>query len=308
MTSPKKDYDAAHAAARAIRDRVRSHGWDPSRLASGSAVQLGSGLQASFARRLGDRPLTIPYADVPHLVPPGAVPAPNHRLELTVGPLDGDEGHLVVVFGGRFHLYQGLSAEACTFYVRVVKALGVDVLGITCAAGALDDATIARGEVVMIEDTFNFTGTSALCGETASMWGEPFAPMASHLPRWIVERARAVAVDELGWPRLPSGVYLQDRGALRAYQTPFASRLFRSWGAHLVGKSTAIELEVVDDVGITRNFAMALATNYAVGIRSDLQPEVHSDHVVEEGERHAERFGALLAALLCDLHRAPDPA
>jgi len=305
VSSPKKDFDAAHAAAEAIRARLHAHGLDPTLLPAGSAVQLGSGLQRSFARRLGDRPLVIPFAEVPHLIPPGATPAPNHRLELTVGPLDGDPGHLVVVFGGRFHLYQGLSAEACTFYVRVVKALGIDVLGVTCAAGALDESTIARGDVVMIEDVFNFTGTSALRGDNDAMWGEPFAPMKSLLPGWIIDRARAIATEDLGWPSLPSGVYLQDRGELRAYQTPFASRLFRSWGAHLVGKSTAIELEVVDDVGIRRNFAIALATNYAYGIRQDLQPEVHSDHVVDEGARHAERFGDLLAALLHDLHRRP---
>lgn len=304
---PRKAHTEAHAAADAVRQAMRAHGLDPDTLARGAALMLGSGLQDEFPKRLGDNALRLPYGEIPYMAPLTGAAAPAHQMQLLIGPLDDDPNLLVAAFCGRYHLYQDLSPEVCSFYVRLVKALDIQILGITCAAGILADDDLNVGDIVMIEDTFNFSGTSALRGDTDQMWGEPFAPMRTVLPRSIIQQARKLATEELSWPALPSGVYLQDRAFLRGYQTPFESRLFRSWGADLVGKSTVIELEVVDDVHIPHNFAIALATNYANGLRPAQQPEVTSDHVIAQGQKNALRFSQLLALLLQRLHAQQEP-
>ncbi len=303
--SQKRDYDRASRAADVVRDKIRDHGLDPDLLRTGSAVVLGSGLQRKdkFPSRLGEHPLTIPFRDIPTLKENTGKPAPGHSLELMIGPLEGDEKHLVAAFLGRKHLYEDHTADACVFYVRMLKLLGVDVLGITNAAGILNHREIKRGDVVMIRDCMNRTGTSALHGPTEAMWGEPFTSMKDMLPEWIIAKAREIATKTLRWKRLPSGVYLQDRGSLRRYQTAAESQEMKILGADLVGKSTVIELEAAQDAGIPHKFAATLATNYAFGMLPASQPEVTSGHVVEEGEKNADKFSAFLSLLLQAIHQ-----
>jgi purine-nucleoside phosphorylase len=293
MKSPRKDYDRAVLAAEKISDIAYEAGLNPSEIKS--AITLGTGLQESFPGHLTDT-IAIPYGDIP-MLDGDQTAAPSHKQRLVLGKLEGDDRHIVAAWQGRYHLYEGLSADACAFYVRVSKLLGVDVLGITNAAGVLNSKDIKRYDLVALNDVINNTGTSPLEGTTEQMWGEPFTPTADFLPASTRKKVQEAAMEVLR-KRLPEGVYLQDRAPVRRYQTPAESRMLRLLGADLVGKSTAIEVAAAADAGIKDVFGITYATNYAQGIEPELQATVTSGHVEEAGQRIAEDFANLLVAVL----------
>ena len=90
-------------------------------------IILGSGL-GSVGEAI-ELEAAIDYGDVPHFLKSTAV---GHRGRLVCGKLSGVP---VVAMQGRFHCYEGYSAERATFPVRVMKALGIELLIVSNAAG-----------------------------------------------------------------------------------------------------------------------------------------------------------------------------
>src|SRR5262249_34476757 len=86
----------------------------------------------------------IDYGDVPNFLRSTAV---CHRRRLFCGKLGGVP---VVAMQGRFHCYEGYSAERATFPVRVMNALGIQLLIVSNAAGGLN-TNFACGDVMVIE-------------------------------------------------------------------------------------------------------------------------------------------------------------
>src|SRR5262245_42318085 len=64
----------------------------------------------------------FPYADIPHFPQPTVV---SHAGRLVCGRLAGKS---VIAMEGRFHFYEGYTLKQITFPVRVMKALGCEVL------------------------------------------------------------------------------------------------------------------------------------------------------------------------------------
>lgn len=115
------------------------------------AVVLGSGLQ-----RLADaceHEHAIPYHEIPHM--PRST-APSHRGLLLFGTWSGVP---VVIMQGRVHYYEGYSMQQVTYGVRLLRALGVQTLVLTNAAGALNPL-FRRGDVMLIADHINLMGDS----------------------------------------------------------------------------------------------------------------------------------------------------
>lgn len=116
---------------------------------------LGSGLG-----ELGDeveQAIAIPYDNIPNF-PVSTVE--GHKGQLVYGTLGGKK---VLAMQGRFHYYEGYSLETVTFPVRVMKALGVETVIVTNAAGGLNE-TFEPGELMLITDHINFTGVNPLIG------------------------------------------------------------------------------------------------------------------------------------------------
>ena len=91
---------------------------------------LGTGL-GGFVRELTNSSV-IPFVDIPHFPTPTA---PSHAGRLVVGSCNGIS---VAVMEGRFHYYEGYSLQDVTFPIRVLKALGIETLLLTNAAGGLN--------------------------------------------------------------------------------------------------------------------------------------------------------------------------
>ena len=131
---------------------------------------LGSGLGV-----LGEEveaPTHVPFSEIPNF-PVSTVE--GHAGRLVLGQLAGQE---VIVMQGRFHFYEGWSLDEVTFPVRVMKALGVEILIVTNAAGGIDPEWNA-GDLMLIADHINFTGQNPLIGPNEAEIGARFPDMSN---------------------------------------------------------------------------------------------------------------------------------
>src|SRR5690606_4554704 len=104
----------------------------------------------AFARCVADSTV-IPYANIPEF-PQSSVA--GHKGELLLGRVENTP---VAVMSGRVHYYEGYSLERVTFPVRVLRALGAEVLVITNAAGGANPS-YTPGDLMIITDHINLTG------------------------------------------------------------------------------------------------------------------------------------------------------
>ncbi len=251
-------------AAEALRGRVRERLGDDPPLA---AITMGSGLG-----ELGDEfesPVRIPYAELPGWPLPTVE---GHAGEVVIGTLDG-----VPALGlrGRVHLYEGGDPGRTAFYVRVLAALGVPILFLSNAAGAIREG-FHPGELMLIADHINLTARSPLIGPVFGT--EPrFPDMSAAYDPELRDVVRGSARD-LGIP-LQEGVYVAVHGP--SYETPAEIRMLRTLGADAVGMSTVPEVIAARAAGI-RCVAVSCLTNYAAGATE--RPLDHRE-VMETGRR-----------------------
>ena len=95
-----------------------------------TCVVLGSGY-GNLIDKLPNK-MTISYSEIPGF-PVSTVP--GHRGEMVFSELNGKK---VIFMSGRFHFYEGYSMSEVTFYVRVLKLLGVTNLILTNATGGIN--------------------------------------------------------------------------------------------------------------------------------------------------------------------------
>jgi purine-nucleoside phosphorylase len=275
------DANAAKHAAAMVRPRL---GVERPR----AAIVLGSGLGA-FAERL-ERSARVPYGDIPGFAPTGV---PGHQGVLLRGSVAGKE---VLVFAGRFHLYEGHPAEAAAFPVRVAHALGVAVLVLTNAAGGVSPRFRA-GDLMVIEDHINLTWRNPLIGTSRGTQGQEAGRSEPHFPAVSVPYAPRLirllhdSARDLGIP-LASGVFAGLLGP--SYETPAEVRMLAAFGADAVGMSTVVEAIAGAALGL-EVVGASVITNAAAGLSGT--PLAHSE-VVETAVRAGERLGDLLVEFL----------
>lgn len=151
---------------------------------------LGSGL-GILADEI-ENPVKLKYEDIPEF-PVSTVE--GHAGQLVLGTL---EGVSVIAMQGRFHFYEGYSMEKVTFPVRVMKALGVEALIVTNAAGGVN-TEFRAGDLMIITDHINFMGTNPLIGETKLISAPDFQiclqPMTKICPAWL-KRLRKTLISQ----------------------------------------------------------------------------------------------------------------
>ena len=245
------------------------------------AVVLGSGL-GGLADSLQDA-VTIPYAEIEHF-PLSTVP--GHAGELVCGTLGGKP---VLAMKGRFHFYEGYSMREVTYPVRVMKLLGVQKLILTNASGGVNIA-YQPGDLMLIRDHIKFFDDSPLRGKNDGELGVRFPDMSCAYSEEMRAQAKAAA-GELGLT-LREGVYFYMPGP--SFETPAEIRAIRTLGGDAVGMSTVPEAISALHAGM-EVLGISCISNMAAGILP--QPLTH-DEVIETGARVAEKFVALLRAVI----------
>jgi len=252
-------------------------------------IILGSGLSA-LADEISDRD-TIAYADIPHF-PVSTIE--GHAGQLVIGEL---AGQTVLVMQGRVHFYEGYSMPCVTLPVRVMRALGIDTLFVTNAAGALNP-DFRPGDLMLITDHINLVGMvgfNPLYGPNLDELGPRFLDMSQAYDPVLQAAARQVA-GQLGI-RLQEGVYVSLAGP--SFETPAEIRFLRAVGGDAVGMSTAPEVTVGRHSGL-RVLGISCISNQAHAHPESGAQTTHAE-VLEAGKLIVPRLAALLKGVLREL-------
>lgn len=177
--------------------------------------------------------VAIPYADIPHFPQPTVV---SHAGRLVCGRLGGKT---VMAMEGRFHFYEGYTLKQIAFPVRVMKALGCDVLIVSNACGGMNPQW-AKGDIMLIEDHINLLGDNPLIGKNDDRLGIRFPDMCAPYDAELLELAQRIALEE----RIVchKGVFVAVVGP--NLETRAEYRFLRGIGADVVGMSTVPEVIV----------------------------------------------------------------
>lgn len=212
-----------------------------------TAVFTGTGLAELIPA--GGSLETIAYNEIPHF-PVSTVQSHYGRVIATL--LDNQP---LLIFQGRFHLYEGYSPHQVTFPIRVLQALGVETLILTNASGGLN-FNFEAGDIMILSDHINLTGDNPLIGANDSRWGSRFPEMteaySENLQHLALKAGRNIAVG------LHQGVYVGLKGP--SLETPAEMRFLRIIGADAVGFSTVMETIAAVHAGM-RVLGLSVITN-----------------------------------------------
>ncbi|WP_415716374.1 purine-nucleoside phosphorylase [Maridesulfovibrio sp.] len=275
MTSP----ESIHTISTHILEKIDNF------QASATGIILGSGLGEAITKL--DSASEIPYGEIPGF-PQSTVK--GHSGSLIYGFI---EGKPVLVFSGRFHIYEGYTAQQAVTPVRVMGEMGIKRIFITNAAGALNPQFDA-GDLMLITDQINFTGHSPLTGPNNENWGLRFPDMSRVYSEELRNIAVAAAKDK--GIRLERGVYVQVTGP--NLETPAETRMFKRLGADAVGMSTAIEAIAAVHMGISV-MGIACLTNKNL---PDCMAETTHEAVIEQAAKSSAAMSALIREIISRLN------
>jgi purine-nucleoside phosphorylase len=249
-----------------------------------AALIVGSGLSGMAAAV--EKPLVIPYADVPHF-PTASVT--GHAGQMVFGELAGKK---LMVLCGRVHLYEGRSVAEVVYPVHVIDSLSVKVLVVTNAAGGINPQ-FNPGDLMMIEDHINHLGVNPLLGGINGETGVKFLDMSQAYSTRLREKLEKTA-EELRIP-LRRGVYLATPGP--NYETPAEVKVFAWQGADAVGMSTVPEVILARHHNI-EVLGISCITNLAAGISGK---KLSHEEVLEVSKATGDKLITLLTGFLAAL-------
>lgn len=244
---------------------------------------LGSGL-GELATEIQEA-VVIPFAEIPHFPQSGVA---GHAGQLVYGQLSGKK---VLAMQGRFHYYEGYDMQTVTYPVRVMAALDAHSLIVTNAAGGVNQQ-FTPGNLMLITDHINFTGTNPLIGKNEDAFGPRFPDMShAYTPAYM---AIAKQIANKNQVTLQEGVYMGFSGP--TYETPAEIQMARTLGADAVGMSTVSEVIVAVHSGL-KVLGISCITNLAAGMQQNLDHQ----EVVATTERVKAQFKTLVKETLAAL-------
>lgn len=191
----------------------------------------------------------IPYKDIPNM-PVSTVE--GHSGKLIFGYL-GDK--YILAMQGRFHYYEGYDMKQVTFPVRVMKAIGVDTLFVSNAAGGMNKE-FRVGDIMIITDHINLFPENPLRGKNFEELGPRFPAMTEAYSHDLVRMADEIAAEKN--IRVMHGVYVGTAGP--TFETPAEYEYFRVIGGDAVGMSTVPEVIVANHAGM-KVFGVSVITD-----------------------------------------------
>jgi len=259
--------------------RQRANGFQPR-----IGLILGSGLGALADE--ADAAAIIPTAEIPDW-PTSTVQ--GHAGRLILGTLASQP---VMILQGRVHYYEGYTMAQVGLPVRVMQRLGVEILVVTNAAGAVNPEFIP-GDLMLINDHLNMIGMGGLNplrGPNLDELGPRFPDMSQAYDRELQALARQVAQD--AGITLREGVYVSLAGP--SFETPADLRFLRTAGADAVGMSTVPEV-IVARHGGTRVLGISGISNKA---NLDGSTVTTHEEVLEAGRIIVPKLLTLLRGVL----------
>jgi purine-nucleoside phosphorylase len=265
-----------HETANFIKSKVNE--------TANTAIILGSGL-GNLSKEI-QVDLAIPYGEIPHF-PISTVE--GHKGRLILGTLQGKR---VWVMEGRFHFYEGYSAQQVVFPIRVLSLLGVQNLLLSNAAGGVN-AQYAVGDLMIIKDHISLFTINPLIGKNEADLGTRFPDMSEPYASDFVEKAKQIASKHS--IQVHEGVYVGVTGP--TFETRAEYKLIKAVGGDVVGMSTVQENIAAVHCGM-KVFAMSVVTD--LGIREDLNVITHQE-VLEAANAAEPKLTIIFSELLKEI-------
>ncbi len=253
-----------------------------------TAPQTGIILGSGLGNLVGEIEVeeAIFYRDIPHF-PVSTVE--GHSGKLIFGRLSGKR---IVVMSGRFHIYEGYSAQEVSYPVRVLHQLGIKALLISNAAGGVN-TNFRPGDLMIINDHIGVFTLNPLTGANEEEQGPRFPDMSEPYSKALIAKAKEVAA--AAGIKLQEGVYFGVRGP--SFETRAEYRMIRTLGADAVGMSTVQEVIVAAHIGLPV-FGISVISN--IGIREEENTVTHQE-VLDEARGAEPKLTALFRGLVAAL-------
>lgn len=228
----------------------------------------------------------IDYADLPNF-PQTTVE--SHRGKLVYGSLSGKS---ILVFQGRFHLYEGYTPQQVTFPIRLMQELAIKTLILSNAAGGIN-LNFSAGDIMLIQDHINLTGHNPLIGAEEPGWGIRFPDMTRVYDKGLGALARkSAATSDI---ILKEGVYAGLLGP--SLETPAETRFLKAIGGDAVGFSTIMEAIAGVQAGM-KILGLSLVTNIN---NPDAPEQTTLEAVVETARKASEKMNRLLCYMISQI-------
>lgn len=247
-------------------------------------IILGSGL-GNLANQI-QADLEIPYGEIPHF-PVSTVE--GHKGRLIFGQLGGKQ---VLVMAGRFHFYEGYTAQQVAYPVRVMRMLGVETLLLSNAAGGVQDK-MQVGDLMIINDHISLFTINPLLGKNEDALGTRFPDMSEPYSKDLIQKVHGIAAVH-GIP-LKQGVYTGVTGP--TFETRAEYRLIHALGGDAVGMSTVQETIAAKHCGMDV-FAISVITD--IGIREEENTITHEE-VLQAAKDAEPKLTLLFSELVASL-------
>jgi purine-nucleoside phosphorylase len=247
-------------------------------------VVLGSGL-GKFTSEMKVS-LEIPYGAIPHF-PVSTVE--GHSGKLIFGTIHGKN---VVAMAGRFHYYEGYTTEQVVFPIRVLKAIGVENLLISNAAGGVNPS-FTIGELMIIKDHISMSTVNPLLGKNVEELGPRFPDMSEPYNKMLIAKVKEIALTNN--IVVKDGVYFGVTGP--TFETRAEYKMIHILGGDAVGMSTVQEVIAARHMNMTV-FAMSVITD--LGIREEENIITHQE-VLEAANAAEPKFTFLFMELIKSL-------
>lgn len=238
---------------------------------------LGSGLGA-FADEIR-QVCTVDYADIPGF-PRSTVP--GHAGRFVFGYVEDTP---VAVMQGRVHLYEGYDVSDVVLPVRLMRAMGAEILFVTNSSGGIRK-DLRAGELMLITDHISSFVPNPLRGQNIDELGIRFPDMSCAYDISLRQIIRAMAAEQ--GLELAKGIYVQLPGP--SFETPAEIRMLAALGCDAVGMSTVVEVIAARHAGL-RVCGVSCVANQAAGI---FPHPLTMDEVIAAANAAAPGFRRLL--------------
>lgn len=257
--------------------------WDQTPVAG---IVLGTGL-GNLAASI-ESPVAIDYADIPNFP---VSTATSHKGRLVCGML---EGVPIVAMEGRIHQYEGVPLKQITLPIRVMKAIGANLLIVSQAVGGMNPYYEA-GDVMIIDDQINLMGDNPLVGVNDDRLGPRFPDMSAPYTPELIEAGMEIARKNNF--HVHRGVTVAVTGP--NLETRAEYRFLRMIGADVVGMSTVPEVIVAVHGGM-RVFGLSVITDMC--LPDSLKPAVVEEIIAVANAAEPKLKALVLGILAYEAH------
>jgi purine-nucleoside phosphorylase len=265
--------DVRHRASAAAQELLDRAGLKPR-----IAMMLGTG-HSSIAGRLKEK-VAVHADDLPA----------GLRFAQGTGLLFGMlENCAVVLSDAPLASYEGHPPDAVTFPVRVLRAMGADLLVLTAGAASLTKQ-LEPGTIAVIEDHINLSGIHPLQGPNDDLLGPRFPDMSDPYSAHWRQIARDIA-SEGGIPLLPA-VFAAVPGP--SLPTLAEYRFLHRVGADLVGMSLVPEVLAAVHSG----FELLALAGVTQMVNLEHRAPVSIEDMIDAADLAAPRMAALLTGIV----------